>query len=1614
MPSFNAYIPSFFRKVKTETSTSNAVHPENKPTSPAEASNIPSSSAQAFDYRAATKASDSNRFRLFGDVSNETKNEVQSSSQHGLTAAPNNKKTLAQLFAETPHLHGLTDAPNDKKTLAQLFAETPHLPQLPTVPLEKRVIDPETKEVNKEQLKELSVQLQEFLDKASVSFGKAFTTELKDELSKLAALADQEVNDGRAHEIAGSNLGNAVRDSYAKAKKICEKHAKKAADGSGKQAKLSAMAALFSELKRHHLSASATPAFKEFGEKETGYMMQANPGMVLTHSGAGVFNTKAASLGVTFGAHKIAHGEAGMGFEKAEELMVDDDADQNSWSRYGLTGRLGVVLNGGIIGGKIQGKIKTSYGTNYTESESYQDQAKIFAKYKIEDSYVNKMSPSAGSSARKWKEWFKGYGKTTKALTGAAYTSAHAPIYLTEKKVAKGSHNTSIIHALAKKVDPQLGMLMEEAYPPLTRPMTYSPVSLPVGGAGRRGKEGVSFTAVEMALEGSMSVGIPGLATVTDGYMSAGANVSGALTGRRREYDNELMMPTHTLLSAAFTKSMQKSLDIWNMIEERSPNDSRLSSKLSLYKGMKDAIRNATGDYDPKTLYDAAFFGPESTIPEAFLNSIRAPDDKLDALADVLVAECNKLGKVYETFQQNAGILNAVSERRASQQVKKQYTTLQSTAFAAINESVWGAAGGSGAKLSELIGNSGGKKRKEFLADSYDVISTALGGAGTHLEILKAKVAAMDNPPADLVKKIMEADASYSKVNEALLKADIPLHESTLHRYSTVTWFAPTTKNEIEGKLSLSVGAQPDFVQNAMETYDTETTMALDTAALGISGTATVRWSKANHPNLTRGGDFRDMSLSIGAGPGPLLGTAVEKVVIAAITKMRKDLDGVDIAPAEIAAIRDSIKTMMSTGVLDNVKNIVLSWKQHKFSEAGDTAYRQQYFRVAEQGSNTVGAPVTIPLAPHVTLTAGASVAQSMSIPLYEMMGPDLSYHLLAYTHLDEVHKEAKAAHQNAQFVARMSGNMIYKVPDELELLRTTFDSNSFRKNQFFSTNAILDVVKDYGDFLDWKSKGLLPATRPESGFLFYDRPEIQEVAKNARKVESLAAGKSLFTVEKNAQGGEELKKQQEPPSLTEPLSDVVSKEELEAFEQKIQTKLAQKRADDPEATLTPDERADLFLSTKEGKRVFESYMKIISTYKEINKVSLVLLGYDGRLREERQEHQDAKRVGTAIKNGGVALKSLVQDGTQLHPSLVAGDEAANVLDQRGYFDAGRKRNYGDLQQHEQSLTQADMWLELHSLAKAENGSAGIHSLIVAYLQHATGRYDSLHVDEAAKYISQLGSNTPSEEQIQAIIEQINHKYGAVQARMIAPGDDGAPVWTGDVGAPEQGRGRSVAIMRSKNDQGEDTFAAVVHRKHPSARDIPEHLKKLDEARRTRAAIVGDSPQGQDFDLTGTQLREMMNSLGTKQRGPMKNMAATLADGKRPVRKELRNLTDTELDKVVEDGLLYNAENDVDNDAESISLLQEAVKEKGKRDEMKKLLTSAIRRPTAQMTGKDVQDAQNEQPRLKPGSMGTIKQMEAKFKFSKTAEVTTRLSGEELNASLENPEYEPFTFKEGP
>jgi len=208
--------------------------------------------------------------------------------------------------------------------------------------------------------------------------------------------------------------------------------------------------------------------------------------------------------------------------------------------------------------------------------------------------------------------------------------------------------------------------------------------------------------------------------------------------------------------------------------------------------------------------------------------------------------------------------------------------------------------------------------------------------------------------------------------------------------------------------------------------------------------------------------------------------------------------------------------------------------------------------------------------------------------------------------------------------------------------------------------------------------------------------------------------------------------------------------------------------------------------------------------------------------------------------------------------------------------------------------------------------------------------------------------------------------------------------------------------MRGKNAEGKDTFEAIVDKKRADAPDIPEHLKQLDKAKAVRSAIINDALPGQEVGLTGVQRREGMKIVGAQQRGRissfMKNVSASLADKKRPERKDLREMEDSILKEEVKNASGLRAG--------STRYWREGVKEKKKRDVMKDLLSSeAAGNSFEEKTGKALRKEMSKEMKENGTSVSlarsTAQQMASLFKSrSKTAEVMTRLTRKEVEEAV--------------
>ncbi|MTV41075.1 hypothetical protein [Duganella radicis] len=1422
------------------------------------------------------------------------------------------------------------------------------------------VLDPKTHEIRPEQLKALAADFGNYIEQATPLLGQSTVDALKGKLEQLSAAGDKDVG---AEGFSHGSHGLDARDCY---KNLARECARQAEGASGdKRDMLLTLRALFDELKRHHLSGAATPIFKEYAAAELKQMKKDNIGMTDIRAGAAVGSVGEQKLGV-----KINIAQAELKRERKRDMKIDDDNDVMNTDYAGGSAGGGV---GGIVKKVLtfKGALKVTKGGRYRKTTNFPNLAKIVAADEANHPsrlHAMLLAKSAGVKARQRDQLYQGGYKIANGRL--LHNEATIPGYLTADKVAKGAYNTAAIHAAARLLEQAapaprdggrtLSQILKTAYPAVAdqaelpaSAMDYAPLPTLSAGTTLRGKEKkTTITGVEVGAEAKAALpnflgnhmkifkpgkhGLPGKMTASKGLSSL-VEGNAAVKGRRIETALERLKPVHTMITTGYTKDMRVSLNLLDTLESAAAkNDNatnqRINAKLSLYRDINQAFQLDSDAHLPS--HDATLFGPEIDIPATYLGSVRAPKEQWGELLGAVSGACDHLQGAYTQFEAAAGTLHIENRGKDPEALKQEYATLRETASREVLGSVWkqgypGLPAGDTGK--GLATNS--TRRREFIADTHDAISTALASAGTHLEIVKARILAeikanpeaLDTDPqlAGILDKVNQANAKYAGLSKAVEAGNIPVAKNELYRYNSLAWAKVNARTELEVQVGVKAGVQIKGSTLAEERHTKEVAgiMAdLNTSAATAGLTLGFKLINQDHPNYSRKGEFMEFSVTGGAG-NPLAGALVEKMmrqVVKALygAEQFSDTEG----PGKLTELS---KQVFGSGVLDLTQEAQLTWRMHRYPEVSDSKFELQSFKTYQKRKEGYGGTLNIPIAPDgSSVELGFKAGQESLVPVFEYMGRDLGHHIINFSSIDAGLKAADAALKKEQAAIEAAageaadGAGPAAPKDKLAHLRELLDKDegAYLKSQFFSSNAIVQVVSDYAAFKDEGDTAM-----NQSGFAFFHTRKVEEASRVSRQADAVAAGKDFKTTV--------------PTPLTEVSIAVPERAALAAAEQRLQG-------------MKEGERADYLLNTEEGRAIFNAYIAVVGNYKDINSTATTLHSYAPYIRQEEQS--------TAMQTVARPLKTAKNFAAALNPfsgGVAGGDrKAEQYLSGRGLFAEGKQQELADVMQARarsetpdaEITAQSGSWLEQHRIAVADNEMTGAKSLIVACLQQATGNYGRLYMKEAEKYLAQLGGDgadvQPSPEQLEAIVAAINKDYGkSGGVRLVTPGVEGHPVWTGDLAV---GNGQAGVILRDRNERGEEVFSALVHKGElkfdeiQTRKSADKMMNRLAHRNEVRAHLT--DPQN---DVAGSDLRKGSDFVAGKGRAQKfeKLASATLADYRNPIRRELREMTDSALVSwIVQTSDIAGRERDV----------EEGRKELEKRKQMKAALGAVPAAPS--------------------------------------------------------------------
>ena len=1016
--------------------------------------------------------------------------------------------------------------------------------------------------------------------------------------------------------VTEGTLALAARDGFADAAKSAKKLAAALrSEGHVAEAeKYSALAKLCVELKRAHLAAGARHILDEFAKQEVTKMEKIAPGLNRGESGAIIEKSKGASFWVKGGS--LFRGKLGGGFSKNDTLLVDDDKDLNYWTLYNGYFKVGIKEKLTKIFAKREGisasgKIGATFGPTYKETATLPEMVKMVAVREADNSFAW----SAGPMRRNRDKWMRRLERRMANPIRIIQRSENIPLYLSQRKVIKGAFNQDVMALLAQKFDGDkngaLTALIKDAYPSATAslaaketlmsPMTYVPrPPEPAGATGfRRGREGWTYKAFDMGVELSKELETP---TSLGGKLNASIEVE----GERRRFDLERLKGSHAFLDIAYNKDREEPIRLFKEMENAGNHDDRLH----LYREVNDLIspRNA-GDVQA----DHA-----NAWPAAFLKT-RTSENPQEALAKVEKA-CALLEEKYLRFIDAAPKLRAARTHSNVDYLKDDIEA----AFETISKEIWDGQHPSGSGKQPRLP----KKTNQIttlLAQSYDATSLALGAIGLHLTILKNE--AMDkshsNDQGDLTDSINKASLAYKRVRELLDGVFLPISHDQLMRHSTIASPGISRKTEAKVALRVRAGAKLNFWEDAAHrlskipvlnwldlgggTMSVEVNNGLGTAFLDLAA----KYTYSEHPNLGRCGHFLDINLT-GGIQAPLLKEAMEKIPAlleklikkANLKKTGADKEKTADADKNIRMMIEKklgpwMKTLAKETYMEGGSGITgVKMRFHAFpntlGSSKTLGFEWQYTRITKEELATLNGTITARSGGIENLGGEVNVqtGQRTATPRFEYMGGDLGYHMMQFPGLDKILSSASTKEERKKLL----------------------DENPFVKSQFFSTEAILKIVKSHAKFLKSIDEG---AVKKHYGFSLYHDKKYEDFLKSAAQ-QAFYAGTGDVDPEKV------------PESIYKRMTkQYESDETIRHAKAKLWQDLYIRRTgispitgerisdmDESEKLSETDVRVDYFLNNPEGQNILDAYCNILRTYREANASLMVNEGYQLKLRE--------------------------------------------------------------------------------------------------------------------------------------------------------------------------------------------------------------------------------------------------------------------------------------------------------------------------------------------------------------------------------------------------------------
>lgn len=961
--------------------------------------------------------------------------------------------------------------------------------------------------------------------------------------------------------LSSSELGLKLRDGFASASQEARRLARSipSRDPNAKQLALTyrCYSALFTELKRIHLTAAAPHVMDEYVQRKAATLKKLVPTIGDRVSGSNIISNR--RIGAD---HAFGPGTLGGALGANRFLLIDDDTETNFWKTYGGYAYGGVGGKLARWGGKLTGKLGLEGSRTYFETESLEDTLRLVANLDANQSPQRSAGPNHRKGSRTFRSIFNQFAKN--ALGRNYEPPAGAPSFLHDKKLTKG-YNYAKLNLIALALDElteghSLSELIAAAYPSaasVARVMMECDAPLPENPIHRTVPLSEPFCQGLVGIK-NVSAGAKaflGKSSARNGLVEGEMGVSIEGNWNTMQIDARMARFSHEILDPAHHRDLAQTLKLHRQLESHSGGAARNggSPRLFLYEKMKRELQGNEAEGPSRVPWegcDEDCYGGIVSISRGLLEAISSPDSaKLRAAASA----CKRLSADYLSFLDDAARVMAKRDRRTPTHLVSALERERLEAFQRINDRIWNGAypGGSAKAL---------KDPRKLVAQSHDAAGLALGYAGIYLAVLKREMSTRPHlQTQENLAAIEQADSAYHDARQLLDRAYLPMKKEAIASYGIFEEAGLWRKHICSGKATARMGADLGFLSAATKgKANTPGAISITNEAgqVVLSGEATYQ-NQVSHPNGARVGQFVVLNLTL-TGGAPLLGAHLRKGVLSALKKVYR---GADVAQVEHHA-SDIVRQLQGV-VLDQTDGVSIVLKLRK--APGGQKYQVQYLRVLANKDSGFRATVPIPT-PTGIVNLNLSTTDSVQSTMFEVAGPDLGYLVLQHKKLLELlEKENRSPSSSLSDLFMHDGRM---------------------KNRYFGfSSTIVDVVKEYVHFREALEPGggAAPGRQAASEFFRFNSQEpFKRVGAVASEVAKIAPGSTR-------QGHDVFEPQ---PNALQEVGRLPSMLEIERAGEHVKT------------LKTVDDRLAYFCG--EGRFIFDAFTRIVTATRRINSAAMM------------------------------------------------------------------------------------------------------------------------------------------------------------------------------------------------------------------------------------------------------------------------------------------------------------------------------------------------------------------------------------------------------------------------